>query len=169
MPCWFFLVPLGWSLSFIQRTLSQHRSGDEPCPTAPTFFVSSHTSVDSREGDGKLVSSEGSQLRSTTEEPKNDMSYDSLSARSSIRPSIHDAAQGLAYLAMLASRECAPQYAGSSYDHGHAPFQSPEHTENFRRGPARAAAARGPAPAAFGEARPAPHAAILNGASHLGF
>jgi len=115
------------------------------------------------------MSSEGSQLGSTTGDPKNGMSYDGSSARSSIRPSIHDAAQGLAYLAMLASRECAPQYAGSTYDHSPAPFQPPEHTENFRRGPARAAAAREPAPAGFREAHPVPHASILNGASCLDF
>lgn len=96
------------------------------------------------------------------------MSHDSSSARSSIKPSIHDAAQGLAYLAMLATRECAPQYTGPSYDHGHAPVQPPEHTEDYRRGPARVAAARGPAPVGFGEAHPTPHAAILNGASLSG-
>lgn len=115
------------------------------------------------------MSSEGSQLGSSIGEQKSNMSCDGSSANSSIRPSIHDAAQGLAYLAMLASRECAPLYSGSTYDHGSTPFQPPEHAENFRRGPARAAAGRGPSSAGFNEGRTAPHAAMINGKSYLGF
>lgn len=129
---------------------------------------------DCREDDRDYMSSEGSQLGSSMGDITSNMPYDYPSARSSsssVRPSIHEAAQGLAHLAMLGapSRERAPAYAGSrtgmptSLGHGredaygHAPFQHSGQPETFRRGMARAAAARGPPDADYGEG-----AAILN-------
>lgn len=114
------------------------------------------------------MSSEGSQLGSSMGEMTSNTSYDYSSARSSLRdsiPSIHDAAQGLAHLAML-GRERAPAFAGSGTGmpmsrghgredaYGHAQFQRSEpseHPEAIRRGMARAAAARGPHHADYGE------------------
>lgn len=111
------------------------------------------------------MSSEGSQLGSSMGDMTSNTPYDYPSARSSVRPSIHDAAQGLAHLAMLCAppRERAPAYAGSGaglpVSRGHdredayrqAPFQRSGHPETFRRGMARAAAARGPPHADYGE------------------
>lgn len=120
------------------------------------------------------MSSEGSQLGSSMGDMTSNTPYDYPSARSSARantPSIHDAAQGLAHLAMLGARERAPAYAGSGAgipmsrgrdpedDFGHAPFQHHSgHPETFRRGMARAAAAaRGPPHADYGECGTAPY------------
>lgn len=109
------------------------------------------------------MSSEGSQLGSSMGDMASNTPYDYSAARSSVRSSIHDAAQGLAHLAMLGARERAPAYAGAgpgmpmSRGHGHedacgqAPFQHSGHPETFRRGTARAAAARGPPHTDYGE------------------
>ncbi|CAM9977905.1 unnamed protein product [Scytosiphon promiscuus] len=99
----------------------------------------------------ECMSSETSQLGSSMGDAGNSMnlSYDYSSARS-VGPSIREAAQGLAHLAMLAGRERALQYsddaAGPSVSRsrrhipGYSPYQQEGHSESFSRGAARAAA-----------------------------
>lgn len=114
------------------------------------------------------MSSEGSQRGSSMGDMTSNMSsYDYSSSRSGVIPSIHDAAQGLAHLAMLASRERAPPYAGQAAESsmsrgqghargGHAPFQHGGHPDSFHRGTARAAAGRGSSVDEFGESGTTP-------------
>lgn len=126
-----------------------------------------------REDDKEYMSSEGSQRGSSMGDVMSNMSYDYSSSRSDIRPSIHDAAQGLAYLAMLACRERAPSYAGPgpessmSRGHGHArdhaPFQNAGHPDNFKRGTTRAVAGRGSSLDEFGESDTSRHSSVIHG------
>lgn len=113
-----------------------------------------------RKNDKPYMSSEDFQGGSSVGDVSSNMSYDYSSSRSSVGPSIHDAAQGLAHLAMLAW-ERAPPYAGPGpessisrgrgHAHDHAPFQHAGHHESFRRDTARAPAGRGPSLSEFGE------------------
>lgn len=111
------------------------------------------------------MSSEGSQLGSSRGDAGNTMHlpYDYSSARS-VGPSIREAAQGLAHLAMIAGKDRTPQYsddcAGPSMSRergdisGNELYQHAGHSQKLSRAVARAAAGGGPSRAERGEMTP---------------
>ncbi|CAM9118056.1 unnamed protein product [Ectocarpus fasciculatus] len=109
------------------------------------------------EDDREYMSSESSQRGSSVGDlaGNTNMPFDFSSSRSASIPSIHEAAQGLAHLAMLASRERAlsvgGEAAGTSLSRGHghvsgrAPYEQAGQPESIHRGTARPTiAGRGP-------------------------
>lgn len=125
-----------------------------------------------REDDKEYMSSESSQRGSSVGDSAGNMPYDYPSSRSASIPSVHEAAQGLAHLAMLASREHAlsvgGEAAGTSLSRGNghvpgrAPYQQAGQPESTHRGTARPIAGRGPShsDAELGEDQTSSHACI---------
>lgn len=158
-----FSVPLALAptvqLTAAAQKWSEHRPNNPALPRACVVYC--------RDDDKEYMSSESSQRGSSMGDVTSNMSYDYSSSRSDVRPSIYDAAQGLAHLAMLACRERAPPYAGPEpestmsrgygHDRDHAPCQHTGHPENFHRDTSRVAAGREPSLPEFGKSGPSHH------------